>query len=153
MSTVYYIRNKKKYEEVKKLEKFWDNLVKKTKKSIEDFCRKTDGIIVNADLAEDIIDDKFGRFSYAPIYPIYESGYDTDIASFNHSTGLIFRNQYVGDNYDICIRSVKDLQDFFNSPESENCIIVDEYSKPVTMDEFVEMDKKSAEIRRKNGYR
>ena len=63
MSTTYYLRHKKKYKEYQEFEKFWDELIAKTKESIDGYCRKVDGWLVNADLAEDIIDDKIASVS------------------------------------------------------------------------------------------
>ena len=87
MSTTYYLRHKKKYEEYQGFEKFWDELIAKTKESIDGYCRKVDGWLVNADLAEDIIASTT-RISA----PGRQGDLCSDRATLKASVSIIYRN-------------------------------------------------------------
>ena len=143
MATAYYIRNRKKYDEYRKLQDFWESLIKKTKKSIEDFCRETDGAFVNSDLAEDIIDDKFGQFSYPPIY---EDEYDTEIAICGND-GLRFTYlntwQKCVDDTDEYIKSTDDVIRFFKRQDAAEYAIVDEYGNEISVDDFIKLGRQN----------
>ena len=129
MSTTYYLRNKKKYEEYKGFEKFWDELIAKTKESIEEYCRKVDGWLVNADLAEDIIDDKISSLSYCPIY---DDQYDTDFCS-GSARGFVFRPCYIEGQR---IYNMQELKVFSETEEAREYVIVDDCNEPFSYEDF-----------------
>lgn len=135
MSTTYYLRNKKKYEEYKGFEKFWDELIAKTKESIEKYCRKVDGWLVNADLAEDIIDDKISSLSYCPIY---DDQYDTDFCS-GSARGFVFRPCYIEGQR---IYNIQELKAFSETEEAKEYVIVDDCNEPFSYEDFFALVEK-----------
>ena len=138
MSTTYYLRNKKKYEEYKGFEKFWDELIAKTKESIEEYCRKVDGWLVNADLAEDIIDDKISSLSYCPIY---DDQYDTDFCS-GSARGFVFRPCYIEGQR---IYNMQELKVFSETEEAREYVIVDDCNEPFSYEDFFALVEKKGE--------
>lgn len=138
MSTTYYLRNKKKYEEYKGFEKFWDELIAKTKESIEEYCRKVDGWLVNADLAEDIIDDKISSLSYCPIY---DDQYDTDFCS-GSARGFVFRPCYIEGQR---IYNIQELKAFSETEEAKEYVIVDDCNEPFSYEDFFALVEKKGE--------
>lgn len=138
MSTTYYLRNKKKYEEYKGFEKFWDELIAKTKESIEEYCRKVDGWLVNADLAEDIIDDKISSLSYCPIY---DDQYDTDFCS-GSARGFVFRPCYIEGQR---IYNMQELKAFSETEEAKEYVIVDDCNEPFSYEDFFALVEKKGE--------
>lgn len=135
MSTTYYLRNKKKYEEYNGFEKFWDELIAKTKESIEEYCRKVDGWLVNADLAEDIIDDKISSLSYCPIY---DDQYDTDFCS-GSVRGFVFRPCYIEGQR---IYNMQKLKAFSETEEAKEYVIVDDCNEPFSYEDFFALVEK-----------
>lgn len=138
MSTTYYLRHKKKYEEYQGFEKFWDELIAKTKESIEKYCRKVDGWLVNADLAEDIIDDKISSLSYCPIY---DDQYDTDFCS-GSARGFVFRPCYIEGQR---IYNIQELKAFSETEEAKEYVIVDDCNEPFSYEDFFALVEKKGE--------
>lgn len=138
MSTTYYLRHKKKYEEYQGFEKFWDELIAKTKESIEKYCRKVDGCLVNADLAEDIIDDKINSLSYCPIY---DDQYDTDFCS-GSARGFVFRPCYIEGQR---IYNIQELKAFSETEEAKEYVIVDDCNEPFSYEDFFALVEKKGE--------
>lgn len=138
MSTTYYLRHKKKYEEYQGFEKFWDELIAKTKESIEEYCRKVDGWLVNADLAEDIIDDKISSLSYCPIY---DDQYDTDFCS-GSARGFVFRPCYIEGQR---IYNIQELKAFSETEEAKEYVIVDDCNEPFSYEDFFALVEKKGE--------
>lgn len=135
MSTTYYLRHKKKYEEYQGFEKFWDELIAKTKESIDGYCRKVDGWLVNADLAEDIIDDKISSLSYCPIY---DDQYDTDFCS-GSARGFVFRPCYIEGQR---IYNIQELKAFSETEEAKEYVIVDDCNEPFSYEDFFALVEK-----------
>ena len=138
MSTTYYLRHKKKYEEYQGFEKFWDELIAKTKESIEKYCRKVDGWLVNADLAEDIIDNKISSLSYCPIY---DDQYDTDFCS-GSARGFVFRPCYIEGQR---IYNMQELKVFSETEEAREYVIVDDCNEPFSYEDFFALVEKKGE--------
>ena len=138
MSTTYYLRHKKKYEEYQGFEKFWDELIAKTKESIDGYCRKVDGWLVNADLAEDIIDDKISSLSYCPIY---DDQYDTDFCS-GSARGFVFRPCYIEGQR---IYNMQELKAFSETEEAKEYVIVDDCNEPFSYEDFFALVEKKGE--------
>lgn len=138
MSTTYYLRHKKKYEEYQGFEKFWDELIAKTKESIDGYCRKVDGWLVNADLAEDIIDDKISSLSYCPIY---DDQYDTDFCS-GSARGFVFRPCYIEGQR---IYNIQELKAFSETEEAKEYVIVDDCNEPFSYEDFFALVEKKGE--------
>lgn len=138
MSTTYYLRHKKKYEEYQGFEKFWDELIAKTKESIDGYCRKVDGWLVNADLAEDIIDDKISSLSYCPIY---DDQYDTDFCS-GSARGFVFRPCYIEGQR---IYNIQELKAFSETEEAREYVIVDDCNEPFSYEDFFALVEKKGE--------
>lgn len=138
MSTTYYLRHKKKYEEYQGFEKFWDELIAKTKESIEKYCRKVDGWLVNADLAEDIIDNKISSLSYCPIY---DDQYDTDFCS-GSARGFVFRPCYIEGQR---IYNMQKLKAFSETEEAKEYVIVDDCNEPFSYEDFFALVEKKGE--------
>ena len=135
MSTTYYLRHKKKYEEYQGFEKFWDELIAKTKESIDGYCRKVYGWLVNADLAEDIIDDKISSLSYCPIY---DDQYDTDFCS-GSARGFVFRPCYIEGQR---IYNIQELKAFSETEEAKEYVIVDDCNEPFSYEDFFALVEK-----------
>ena len=138
MSTTYYLRHKKKYKEYQEFEKFWDELIAKTKESIDGYCRKVDGWLVNADLAEDIIDDKISSLSYCPIY---DDQYDTDFCS-GSARGFVFRPCYIEGQR---IYNMQELKAFSETEEAKEYVIVDDCNEPFSYEDFFALVEKKGE--------
>ena len=138
MSTTYYLRHNKKYEEYQGFEKFWDELIAKTKESIDGYCRKVDGWLVNADLAEDIIDDKISSLSYCPIY---DDQYDTDFCS-GSARGFVFRPCYIEGQR---IYNIQELKAFSETEEAKEYVIVDDCNEPFSYEDFFALVEKKGE--------
>ena len=138
MSTTYYLRHKKKYEEYQGFEKFWDELIAKSKESIDGYCRKVDGWLVNADLAEDIIDDKISSLSYCPIY---DDQYDTDFCS-GSARGFVFRPCYIEGQR---IYNIQELKAFSETEEAKEYVIVDDCNEPFSYEDFFALVEKKGE--------
>lgn len=138
MSTTYYLRHKKKYKEYQEFEKFWDELIAKTKESIDGYCRKVDGWLVNADLAEDIIDDKISSLSYCPIY---DDQYDTDFCS-GSARGFVFRPCYIEGQR---IYNIQELKAFSETEEAKEYVIVDDCNEPFSYEDFFALVEKKGE--------
>ena len=128
MSTTYYLRHKKKYEEY----------IAKTKESIDGYCRKVDGWLVNADLAEDIIDDKISSLSYCPIY---DDQYDTDFCS-GSARGFVFRPCYIEGQR---IYNIQELKAFSETEEAKEYVIVDDCNEPFSYEDFFALVEKKGE--------
>ena len=138
MSTTYYLRHKKKYKEYQEFEKFWDELIAKTKESIDGYCRKVDGWLVNADLAEDIIDDKISSLSYCPIY---DDQYDTDFCS-GSARGLVFIPCYIEGQR---IYNIQELKAFSETEEAKEYVIVEDCNEPFSYEDFFALVEKKGE--------
>lgn len=138
MSTTYYLRHKKKYKEYQEFEKFWDELIAKTKESIDGYCRKVDGWLVNADLAEDVIDDRISGLSYCPIY---DSQYDTDFCS-GSARGFVFRPCYIEGQR---IYNIQELKAFSETEEAKEYVIVDDCNEPFSYEDFFALVEKKGE--------
>lgn len=138
MSTTYYLRHKKKYKEYQEFEKFWDELIAKTKESIDGYCRKVDGWLVNADLAEDVIDDRISGLSYCPIY---DDQYDTDFCS-GSARGFVFRPCYIEGQR---IYNIQELKAFSETEEAKEYVIVDDCNEPFSYEDFFALVEKKGE--------
>ena len=112
--------------------------IAKTKESIDGYCRKVDGWLVNADLAEDIIDDKISSLSYCPIY---DDQYDTDFCS-GSARGFVFRPCYIEGQR---IYNIQELKAFSETEEAKEYVIVDDCNEPFSYEDFFALVEKKGE--------
>lgn len=132
MGTVYYLRNKKKYNEISSFKSFLETSLNKLKKDIEEYCDKANGVIINSDYAEDICK------SLPSIYSLVsEDRYDIDIGAFGRS-GFIFRNEYVEEE-EIILNSLESLKEILNGTNGNGYCIIDDYNKEISLKEFIAM--------------
>lgn len=138
MSTVYYLRNKQKYKEYKAFEKFWKKLVKEAKNSVAEYCKKTAGELVNADLAETIIDDTLSKISR---YPIDDDKYNARL--FTVTTTDVIYAGYAGcfTEKGTCIWNDVSFEAFTKTEEAKQYQIVDECGRIRSYQEMIKLLK------------
>ena len=125
MSTVYYLRNKKDHEEHENYLKFLEGLKADINTKIREYSESVNGKYINSDFpedAEDIVSQMMYKLEWEMGYEEQELGTKTrtGFSWYSCSGGL----EWVKKNYD-----------------SENNIIVDEYGKEISLEEFVRIVK------------
>ena len=125
MSTVYYLRNKKDHEEHENYLKFLEGLKADINTKIREYSESVNGKYINSDFpedAEDIITQMMYKLEWEMGYEEQELGTSTrsGFSWYSCSNGL----EEIKKNYD-----------------PENNIIVDEYGKEFSLEEFVRIAK------------
>lgn len=122
MPTNYYLADRRKKEECKRFEKFWEEeWFPQIRSSIYDFCTMIDGEIVNEDLAEGIIEDNLCGFSYSPLSDtLFKQSFLTVKKS-----GIFWHKCTIGN---LTFDSQESLIKFFSTKENQDKYLIEDES-------------------------
>lgn len=146
MAKSFYLLDREKEREYKAFEKWWDDRVEKFKEDITSYCHGISGVLVNEDLAEDIISsDQFPKF-----FPVYDTSYCRRIGYLGNSRiycwdderfwAYGYYNQDFSSFYhDRNEREINILEKILN--ENPERIIIDEDNYRVSLNDFKLMCK------------
>ena len=131
MSTSYDLVNRKKYEEYRAFQDFWENrLLPQVKESIENYCSSVDGEYVNNDTAEDVLEELEYRCAFCPLSM---EGASERIGGYSPRSGFFWDNRSVNG---VLIYSLETLHRFLE--EHPEYFLQDEYSNEISFEEFCE---------------
>lgn len=125
MSTSYYLRNKKDYEEYQNYLNFLEKLKVDTNQKIKEYCDAVNGKLINADFvedAEDVVSSLFNKLDW-------EVGYE------DQEIGTKTRNGFSYYSYSLGLEEIK------RRCESGEYEVIDEYDKILAYEEFLNVVK------------
>lgn len=130
MSTVFYIKDKRKKKEYEDFCKFLESYEKKIQDELSNYTKEVNGELVNEDNLEYDIEKKTRNFINSLKYCIDEEEIRFGQVSMR---GFTFFMDYTCRNL-TCFNDVEKML-----KENENLIIVDEYDDKYSLDEFKEI--------------
>lgn len=126
-----YISDIEKKEEISKFMKYWEEKWYPTFiDSIYDYCVKTDGQIVNLDLAERISEDYLSSYEAPPI--INECFYQESVVTIKPA-GIFWHNRVLGGTV---ISNLSDLVSFFHEGENQKKYILEDSEGTISLSDL-----------------